>query len=934
MANKNMVFIVVGVMLAAFNIAVVGTVATGAVEGGVQAAFQTHTKDTICANDDCSEVNEDWATSTSERSYYAWHLSNYEEILNDPTLDEEFEQVGPVVYEITAERTLVEHDAEAGTISYTQVNSFEWASGSPSTSEVTNLNILFEPQRIAATSTFVGIIASMSQAGFAAGMIENDMEVGVPSKRTATDLDSTLVDLANTLSNEKIASENMAMQAYATWNSTIESSTVYNMTLINGSEPTVNTWSDPDFSDGLEFAFRHAKDPSDSSVSISLDSRWGPAVFMGIGNPGNSISDLMANPEANPSMVRASLFGYLAMQNETIPDFAETFVRDQAMYALVASVFASKGGGDANWADDMQEVENRFFEVSGARISNHTVLNDLLWGMDGGTPRGILVSDSGGLLWGLGLILSAALANPWVVAADYNIGLLDLGKIGGYGGDWLLGNTDFPMILNGGSGTLNSTEYLYAQFAGPDPLTGYFASASLNVAGQWGAWMGILYGGSGEDVILNYSQVDNILYGEFGITTDAAVGFLYGEVTGHTLPSDPVTMVPQTGGVEVEWNTALVSQLYGIDENSAAALRYFMYQLMFNTQIPNLLGSMFGEEATGYPGATKWVSHTVDQWLFGWRDPLMAQLAGNSNNLTYGWQSLETNKTFFGSISEHAPNGVSTGEGTLYKVCTGENPDCDTGETLEQDGSPYLAWRTPEMEEDTYGMITNESLAGTSGGFITGEGDLLNLGDYAICSPLQQADSDHLGLLTETWTCHIDGNERLIQGKLINSHSALDIFPGAVPIYFAADVELKVQPTARIIVAGASESYFYIDMRPMNEQAESAPEMSDMQAVFKIESGAGADAETVELMQSGIVDNQKQFTYWTNFDTGGSAFFIDQVTAGIYLGALLLILLGVIGITRSGATESPALGVREEETETEKADEVDDDLLNQTGGNF
>ena len=267
--------------------------------------------------------------------------------------------------------------------------------------------------------------------------------------------------------------------------------------------------------------------------------------------------------------------------------------------------------------------------------------------------------------------------------------------------------------------------------------------------------------------------------------------------------------------------------------------------------------------------------------------------------MVYGWQSLETNKTYFGSVSEQAPNGVSTGSGTLYKVCSGENPNCDTGETLEQDGSTYLPWRTPEMEDSTYGVITNESLVGTSGGFITGEGDLLNLGDYAICSPLQQADSDHLGLLTETWTCHIDGNERLIQGKLINSHSALDIFPGAVPIYFGGDVELNVQPTARIIVAGASESYFYIDLRTMEQQASSAPKMNDMQVIFKIDSGAGADAETVELMQSQIVDNQKQLTYWTNFDTDGGSFFIDQVTAIIYLSAIGLVMMGVLGIART-----------------------------------
>ncbi|MBC8437804.1 MAG: hypothetical protein H8D82_00875 [Euryarchaeota archaeon] len=549
------------------------------------------------------------------------------------------------------------------------------------------------------------------------------------------------------------------------------------------------------------------------------------------------------------------------------------------------------------------------------------------------------------MMWGLAFLLSTAQENPFAIMVDYGIGITDVAKIGEYAGNWFLGETDFPMILAGVSGTLNADEYLYTQFAGPDPLTGGFSTASLNVGGIWGSGAMAAYGATG-DVILTNAQVENILYGPMGITTDNAVGFLYGEVTGHTLPVDPDTMLPMVNGSELTWDTAMVSQMYGIDENAAAALSYFLYQLMFNTQIPGLLEGMFGEEATGFPGATKWVTHTVDQWLFGWRDPLMASIDGDQNNLTFGWQSLETNKTYYGSVSEWAPNGVSTGDGTQYTVCTGENSDCDTGETLKQDGSEYLFWRTPEMEEGTQGMIGAESLAGTTGGFLTGEGDLVNLGDYAICSPLQMEDSDHLGLLTETWTCHLDGNERLIQAKLTNSHSALDYFPGAIPIYFGADVEMKVQPTARIIVAGASESYFYIDMRMMHEQAASEPQMSDMQPVFKIESGGGADAETVALMQDGIVANQQQFTYWTNFDTDGSAFFIDQVTASIYAIAMILILVGAAGFARVGVTAEEYIPEESEESadDSSEADSdedkgrdsepTDDELLNQSGGAF
>jgi hypothetical protein len=103
--------------------------------------------------------------------------------------------------------------------------------------------------------------------------------------------------------------------------------------------------------------------------------------------------------------------------------------------------------------------------------------------------------------------------------------------------------------------------------------------------------------------------------------------------------------------------------------------------------------------------------------------------------------------------------------------------------------------------------------------------------------------------------------------------------------------------------------------------------MNNMQVIFKIESGGGADAETVELMQSGIVDNQKQFTYWTNFDTDVGSFFIDQVTAVIYLAAISFVIMGIIGIIRSGATESFAFGVKEEEEEVIEEEATEEEVI-------
>ena len=41
---------------------------TAGVEGAVEENFETFPVDNACANDDCTEAEEDWATSTGERS--------------------------------------------------------------------------------------------------------------------------------------------------------------------------------------------------------------------------------------------------------------------------------------------------------------------------------------------------------------------------------------------------------------------------------------------------------------------------------------------------------------------------------------------------------------------------------------------------------------------------------------------------------------------------------------------------------------------------------------------------------------------------------------------------------------------------------------------------------------------------------------------------
>ena len=88
--------------------------------------------------------------------------------------------------------------------------------------------------------------------------------------------------------------------------------------------------------------------------------------------------------------------------------------------------------------------------------------------------------------------------------------------------------------------------------------------------------------------------------------------------------------------------------------------------------------------------------------------------------------SLETNETYYGS-----PN-IANGDGTNYTMCTGEAGDCDQGETLAEDGSTQLSWRSDAMFAATFGLITPESLVGTTGGFLTGTDDKVDVSGYAL----------------------------------------------------------------------------------------------------------------------------------------------------------------------------------------------------------
>ena len=179
----------------------------------------------------------------------------------------------------------------------------------------------------------------------------------------------------------------------------------------------------------------------------------------------------------------------------------------------------------------------------------------------------------------------------------------------------------------------------------------------------------------------------------------------------------------------MEWNAQTIAAIYGIDTNAASAFRALMMGPIYGTTadsfVPGFLMSSFG--------TAPYLTQSFNNWLLGWHDPVSAFLAtGNPMDTSVGWTSLESNETYFSSDVLNGGVAIANGDGTNYTMCTGEVDTCDKGETLAEDGSTQLSWRNDAMMAATFGLITPESLVGTTGGFLTGTDDKVDVSGYAI----------------------------------------------------------------------------------------------------------------------------------------------------------------------------------------------------------
>ena len=823
---------------------------TGGVEDAVLEATETKPLDDICDNSDCTDINPDWSTSTTDRDFYGWNLTNPTEVAAGAAPIHQ--KIGPVTYTITSDRTFISHDSDAGTITYHENTSYACSVDTKTRCDVqiTQLNIGFTPQVIGATGMAINGIMELTKVGFAAQMINQDMNTTQAGTATVSDLCAAG---GISIPCDGAMGMNWAMGAYAAWAGSPTGQGIIGLNAASG-----DTLPTADFPDGtLDMAMSSTMHPADPAFNISLENPLGVVAFMGLGAPETMLSDVTADPANSTVMARATTYGYVAMMmvdhdmngstaDIAVPDMAQTFVRDWALYAAIGTSFAGYGGGSDFNASNNDDITSRLHNLLGVDFGGANGVALMVAGHLTATPTGLIATNADGTGFGLAAFLTMEV--PDAMAA-FNLTVDQYTAVAGWAAGWALSTSSAQLGLLGGVGTMNAEQFVNQTFGGMSPVGDPYLTNSLNMGGAWGGGM-IPGHADAVPVSINQSQAANILYGPLGITTQAgATLFMYGELSGMT---PPVNLMTMEAAEPMPWNNVTIGAMYGIDANAADALSYFVASPIFADFVPGFLMSSFG--------TTPYLTQEFNNWLLGWHDPVVAFLAtGNPMDRTVGWTSLESNSTYYGS------GGIVSDTGTDYMICTGENSDCDKGEMLAVDGSSFFSWKDPAKTANTFGLITAESRIETTGGFLTGSGDLVDLSGYATAAITCDGTSTLKDIAVDDCSASLDPLTRPIQAKLLDTDTLLDAIPGALPVYFGSEVTLQAEQLSGAIIAGSSESTFWLDMRPITDQ-HTAPNASNLQAVFSIESSSVIGDDDAETLASSVTTNQKALTYWTNFD--------------------------------------------------------------------
>ena len=874
MENNGNIALSVGVILLLLN---VGVGVSGVLDGVIEGNVETAVKDGYDGLDDdgnqdyTADFDDEWMNASSTKAYYANSISNLEEVLagtSTPT----YERVGPFIYYENTTREVIEYDYEEGSITYSGYETFEWCEdctweGEKSVSGdtvVNQINILWNTQRIGGMGSGIEYGEIFAKAMFAAQMIEFDLSNRAPSMWASDDIAAMASAAGGGKFGNMSAELAMATAAY--------------------SDPTgqTNLWTITDDHDlaPIKSAFYTANDGYGNCIALTCD--IGPVMIAGMGAPGETVTP-----------TRAALLGYSNWTSA--PE--DTAALDWAIYTLAASKFVEHGGG-ADINSQTPQLKERLNEVSGLLIPDPGTLDNLLFNESVGL---LTTFEVGGIpLPGMvvGLLLPLQSGDYFGAMTTYNLDLLKIASLADYVEPWvglgLTGEpTEFELILTGSTGTMVSNEWWLTAFGDYDPLGGTYIPIGLNRDGFAGMADLTM---EKSDFILN----DPVI----GLKSSFPGQFMYGELSGMSLPDSE--------GVAHTWDDAYVSNLYGISEQEASALRDWVSNFYFDTVMPVLLNFVTGN--------TPYYSMPISNWLYGWDDAVSAYFG------FWSWNSLETNATYYGS------DGISTGDWSVYKMSTrgdtlGQriaqgyiNSDgdgmCDydydsNGDFIGydipcEDGQVYgmtehLTWRAPHREEAASGLLSahagndDTSLMGTVGSLASpNEPFNLNVAGYAIATSEVGSTTNYKGIEMVDHTVKLNPSNAQIQGKLIGSTSYVDVIPGALPVYLEADIDLKVEPITTAIMYGKVKVTFHLDTRgPGNLNPDLSDNSTESMPVFEIHTFSEIGDDDADSFKASVTDNMGAFG-WTNFggEAGAPLSYVHMAIAALYLASIASIGVG------------------------------------------
>ena len=880
MENKGTIAIIIGALLLLVNvgIAVTGTVdgiIEGAVADTVESGFDGLDED---GNQDyTADFDDDWINVSGEKAYFANSITNLEEILADATVEPNYEKVGPFIYYENTTREIIDFDYEEGSITYSGYETFEWCGDCTWTDDeglehasvsgdtvVNQINILWNTQRIAGMGSGIEYGEIFAKAMFAAQMIEFDLSNRAPSIWASEDIGS-MVDAAGGGKFGNMTAElGVSAASYSATGQT-------------------NIWTISDDHDltPIKTAFYTANDGYGNCIALTCD--IGPVLIAGMGAPSDTVTP-----------ARAALLGY----SDWTSAVEDTVALDWAIYSLAASKFVEHGGG-AEINNQTPQLKERFAEVSGLTISDPATLDNLLFNESVGMLTSFEISGIPLPGMVVGLLLPLQSADYFGAMTTYNVGLLTIGGLADYVEPWVgLGltgaPTEFELILAGGQGTMVSNDWWLNAFGDYDPLGETYIPIGLNR----GSFAGM--------ASLTQEQSDFILNDpEIGLKSSFPGPFMYGELSGLSLPDSE--------GVQHTWDDAYVASLYSITEEAAHALRDWVANFYFDTVMPVLLNFVTGN--------TPYYSMPISNWLYGWDDAVSAYFG------FFSWNSLETNATYYGS------DGISTGDWSVYKMSTkgdtmgqrmaqgyinsdgdgicdfdydangdfiGYDLSCEDGQVYGM--TEHLTWRAPHREDGANGLLTahagnsDTSLMGTAGSLASPNDPFsFNVAGYAIATSEVGSKTTYNGIDMIEHSVTVEPENTQIQGKLIGSSTYVDVIPGALPVYLAADIDLKVEPVTTAIMYGKVKVTFHLDTRgPGFVNPDLSENSTESMPVFEIHVFSAIDDESADDFTEAVSDNMGPMG-WTNFGgTAGTALtVVHTIIALMYLTSILSLAYGL-----------------------------------------